>query len=159
MQYITKLHNFRRVDKLIQIPDEPDERLWEPDELWFCVHTVPGERRVNARWTPPGERRRVNAAGWTPGERRVNAGWTPVKFRVYACKVPGVRQNKNEYFYYVSISIYFAYQKKRLLVSWLLVSWLPSLGSSWLLASWLLFFSCRLLGCLLLGLLGCLFHS
>ena len=54
---------YRRVDKLIQIPDEPDERLWEPDELWVCVHPVPGERRVNA--------------GWTPGERRVNAGWTP----------------------------------------------------------------------------------
>ena len=68
----------RRVDKLIQIPDEPDERLWEPDELWVCVHPVPGERR------------RVNA-GWTPGERRMNAGWTPGERRVNACKVPGER--------------------------------------------------------------------
>ena len=71
------------MDKLIQIPDEPDERLWEPDELWVCVHPVPGERRVNAGWTPPGERR-VNA-GWTLDERRVNACKVPGERRMYAC--------------------------------------------------------------------------
>ena len=53
----------RRVDKLIQIPYVPYVRLCVPDELWVCVHTLPGVRLCVRLCV-----RRVYA-GCTPGVR------------------------------------------------------------------------------------------